>query len=182
MDGSGSYKGKAEGSNSSQGLWIASPAKTTLTEAKHIYWFESAYDAMAYYQLHQANDKDLRKAVFISTGGNPTVEQMRGVLTLSLPAKQHICFDTDLAGIEFAKNLQQEMYRVVRSTIEETPERKPYLDSVADGKNLDEGDIDCCPTLCGRATGNMNPHGKKPCRCVRAACAIRTTYGNRRIS
>lgn len=37
MDGSGSYKGKAEGSNSSQGLWIASPAKTTLTEAKHIY-------------------------------------------------------------------------------------------------------------------------------------------------
>ena len=52
---------------------------------------------MAYYQLHQANDKDLRKAVFISTGGNPTVEQMRGVLTLSLPAKQHICFDTDLA-------------------------------------------------------------------------------------
>ena len=70
---------------------------------------------------------------------------MRGVLTLSLPAKQHICFDTDLAGIEFAKNLQQEMYRAVRSTIEETPERKPYLDSVADGKNLDEGDIDLLP-------------------------------------
>ena len=145
MDGSGSYKGKAEGSNSSQGLWIASPAKTTLTEAKHIYWFESAYDAMAYYQLHQANDKDLRKAVFISTGGNPTVEQMRGVLTLSLPAKQHICFDTDLAGIEFAKNLQQEMYRVVRSTIEETPERKPYLDSIPDGNDLDEGEFYLLP-------------------------------------
>ena len=47
--------------------------------------------------------------------------------------------------IEFAKNLQQEMYRVVRSTIEETPERKPYLDSVTDGKNLDEGDIDLLP-------------------------------------
>ena len=145
MDGSGSYKGKAEGSNSSQGLWIASPAKTTLTEAKHIYWFESAYDAMAYYQLHQANDKDLRKAVFISTGGNPTVEQMRGVLTLSLPAKQHICFDTDLAGIEFAKNLQQEMYRAVRSTIEETPERKPYLDSIPDGNDLDEGEFYLLP-------------------------------------
>ncbi|EKC49470.1 hypothetical protein OBE_14627, partial [human gut metagenome] len=27
MDGSGSYKGKAEGSNSSEGLWIASPAQ-----------------------------------------------------------------------------------------------------------------------------------------------------------
>lgn len=121
------------------------PSQNYAYRTKHIYWFESAYDAMAYYQLHQANDKDLRKAVFISTGGNPTVEQMRGVLTLSLPAKQHICFDTDLAGIEFAKNLQQEMYRAVRSTIEETPERKPYLDSVADGKNLDEGDIDLLP-------------------------------------
>lgn len=37
------------------------------------------------------------------------------------------------------------MYRAVRSTIEETPERKPYLDSVTDGKNLDEGDIDLLP-------------------------------------
>ena len=145
MDGSGSYKGKAEGSNSSQGLWIASPAQTPLANARHIYWFESAYDAMAYYQLHQVNNKDLRKAVFVSTGGNPTVEQMRGVLALTLPARQHICFDTDLAGIEFAKNLQQEMYRVVRSTIEQTPERKAYLDSVADGKNLDEGDIELLP-------------------------------------
>lgn len=144
-DGNSSYDDMTEGNHSGEGVWIASPARTALSEAKHIYWFESAYDAMAYYQLHQANDKDLRKAVFISTGGNPTVEQMRGVLTLSLPAKQHICFDTDLAGIEFAKNLQQEMYRVVRSTIEETPERKPYLDSVTDGKNLDEGDIDLLP-------------------------------------
>ena len=46
MDGSGSYKGKAAGSNSSEGLWIASPARTSLTSAKHIYWFESAYDAI----------------------------------------------------------------------------------------------------------------------------------------
>ena len=61
MDGSGSYKGKAAGSNSSEGLWIASPARTSLTSAKHIYWFESAYDAMAYYQLHQAQNKDLAK-------------------------------------------------------------------------------------------------------------------------
>ena len=144
-DGNSSYDDMTEGNHSGEGVWIASPARTALSEAKHIYWFESAYDAMAYYQLHQANDKDLRKAVFISTGGNPTVEQMRGVLTLSLPAKQHICFDTDLAGIEFAKNLQQEMYRAVRSTIEETPERKPYLDSIPDGNDLDEGEFYLLP-------------------------------------
>ena len=45
---------------------------------------------MAYYQLHQANNKDLRIAVFISTGGNPTVEQMRGVLTLSPVSYTHL--------------------------------------------------------------------------------------------
>lgn len=145
MDGSGGYKGKAEGSNSSEGLWIASPARTPLASAKHIYWFESSYDAMAYYQLHQANNRDLRRAVFVSTGGNPTVAQMRGVLSHTLHARQHICFDTDLAGIEFAKNLQKEMYRAVRSTIEVTPDRKPYLDSVPDGNNLDDGDIDLLP-------------------------------------
>ena len=145
MDGSGSYKGKAEGSNSSQGLWIASPARTPLSEAKHIYWFESAYDAMAYYQLHQAQNKDLRKAVFVSTGGNPTVEQMRGVLSAALPARQHICFDTDLAGMDFTKNLLDEKCRVVRSIIEETPERKLYLDTVPNDKDLDSGDIERLP-------------------------------------
>ena len=144
-DGNGSYKGKAEGSNSSEGLWIASPAGTRLSAAKHIYWFESAYDAMAYYQLHQKENKDLRKAVFVSTGGTPTEKQMWGLLSLTLPARQHICFDTDLAGIEFTKNLQKEMYRAVRSTIETTPERKPYLDSVPDGENLDSGEIELLP-------------------------------------
>lgn len=145
IDGGGSYKGKAEGSNSSEGLWIASPARTPLSTAKHIYWFESGYDAMAYYQLHQKENKDLRKAVFVSTGGTPTEKQMRGLLSLTLPARQHICFDTDLAGIEFTKNLQKEMYRAVRSIVEPTPERKPYLDSVPDGENLDSGEIELLP-------------------------------------
>lgn len=144
-DGGGSYKGKAEGSNSSEGLWIASPAQTPLSSAKHIYWFESAYDAMAYYQLHQPTDKELRKAVFVSTGGSPTIAQMRGVLSATLPARQHICFDTDSAGVEFAGNLQEEMHRAVRSTIEVTSDRKPYLDTVPDSKNLDSGEIELLP-------------------------------------
>ena len=145
MDGSGSYKGKAEGSNSSQGLWIASPAKTTLTEAKHIYWFESASEAMAYYQLHQAKNQELRKAVFVSTGGEPTEKQMRGVLELTIPARQHICFDTGREGWKFAQTLQKEICRTIRSTIEETPERKPYLDSIPDGNDLDEGEFYLLP-------------------------------------
>lgn len=152
-DGSGSYKGKAEGSNSSEGLWIASPAKTSLADARHVYWFESAYDAMAYYQLHQEENKELRKAVFVSTGGSPTVAQMCGVLSLTLPAKQHICFDNDSAGREFTNNLQAEMYRAVRSIIEDTPERKPYLETIKDGHSLDSGDIDLLPDALRSAYG-----------------------------
>ena len=145
MDGSGSYKGKAEGSNSSQGLWIASPAKTTLTEAKHIYWFESAYDAMAYYQLHQAQNQELQKAVFVSTGGKPIEKQTRDVLELTIPATQHICFNNNRKGWNFKRELQQEICRTVHSAIEETPERKPYLDSIGDGHDLDEGELELLP-------------------------------------
>ena len=61
LDGQDSYKGMAEGSNTDEGLWIASPARTPLAEAKHIYWFGSAYDAMAFYQLHRAQNQELRK-------------------------------------------------------------------------------------------------------------------------
>ena len=102
MDGSGSYKGKAAGSNSSEGLWIASPARTSLTSAKHIYWFESAYDAMAYYQLHQAENKELRKAVFISTGGAPSQQQFKGTIKVTPHASHHLCFDHDRAGQVYA--------------------------------------------------------------------------------
>ena len=145
MDGSGSYQDKAEVGNTSEGLWIASPAGTPLAEAKHIYWFESACEAMAYYQLHQAQNQELRKAVFISTGDSPTVAQMRSVLSATLPARQHICFAPDLAGMDFTKNLMDERCRVIRSVIEATPERKPYLDTVREDRDLDSGDIDLLP-------------------------------------
>ncbi len=150
-DGGSTFKGKAEGSNSGAGLWIASPAKTPLAEASHVYWFESAYDAMAYYQLHQAKNKELRKAVFISTGGNPTKEQMRGVLTLTLSAKQHSCFDFDTAGLLFSENLKAELHRAVRATVDLTPECKPYLDTVREEQNLDCGDIDLLPEALQRS-------------------------------
>ena len=37
------------------------------------------------------------------------------------------------------------MYRAVRSTLEVTPERKPYLDTVPDGENLDCGEAELLP-------------------------------------
>lgn len=145
IDGSVSYQDKAGEGNTSEGLWIASPARTPLAEAKHVYWFESAYDALAYYQLHQAQNQELQKAVFVSTGGRPTGAQMRGVLELTILAMQHICFDNDRTGWNFTRELQQEICRTVHSAIEETPERKPYLDSIGDGHDLDEGELELLP-------------------------------------
>ncbi|WP_443897938.1 toprim domain-containing protein [Paraprevotella clara] len=145
IDGSGSYQDKAEEGNTNEGLWIASPARTPLAEAKHIYWFGSAYDAMAYYQLHQAQHPELQKAVFVSTCGEPTEKQMRGVLELTVPATQHICFDNNQKWWDFSLELRKEICRTVLSAIEKTPERKPYLDSIGDGHNLDEGELELSP-------------------------------------
>ena len=102
-DGSGAYKGKAAGSNGSLGLWIASPAGTALKDADRVFLFESAYDAMAYWQLHRDGDRDLRKAVFVSTGGNPTRGQMKGLIHAT-GAAFHLCFDNDPAGRQFTEN------------------------------------------------------------------------------
>ena len=144
-DGSSGYKGKAEGSNSSEGLWIASPAGTPLSEAKHVYWFESAFDAMAYYQLHRDRNRELDKAVFVSTSNFPSTKQMRGVLEQTIPARQHICFNSSTAWHDSAWKLEREIYCTVRDAIEQTPERKPYLDSIPDGQDLTEGEYYLLP-------------------------------------
>ena len=98
-----SYKGKAEGSNSSNGLWIANLSGKSLEDADKVLWFESAYDAMAYYQLHRQSGADT-KAVYVSTGGNPTENQFRGLVGVTPQAKHHLCFDNDNAGRIFALN------------------------------------------------------------------------------
>ena len=79
-------------------------AQTPLAEAKRIYWFESAYDAMAYYQLNQKWDKELRKGVFVSTGGAPSQQQFKAMIKATPRAYHHLCFDQDRAGQIFAIN------------------------------------------------------------------------------
>lgn len=115
MDGSGSYKGKAEGSNSSEGLWIAN-LREPLDKVGGIAWFESAYDAMAFYQVNREmirSNPDLsRKSIYVSTGGTPTNGQIRGMLTETPAASHFLCFDNDAAGRSFVerfKTIAQEM-------------------------------------------------------------------------
>lgn len=113
-----SYKGMAEGTNSSNGAWIASPEGTLLKDAKHVFLFESAYDAMAFFQL-KTKDKnseysrsDLYKAVYISSGGTVTQGQLNGILKTNPTANYHLGFDNDKAGNHFVKDFNDAVSRL----------------------------------------------------------------------
>lgn len=120
-----SFKGMAAGSNACEGLWIACPAGRELSRAKDVYWFESGYDAMSFYQIKKSairsemeanstNEKvikncdrqlrDLNRSVFVSTGGNPSIQQFKGMMQQTADAHHHLCFDRDMAGRMFAVN------------------------------------------------------------------------------
>lgn len=115
-EGKTNYKGMAAGSNATEGLWIACPTGEALDKAKDVYWFESAYDAMAFYQItknelkngeNRDSEKELSlldKSVFVSTGGNPSIHQFKGVIIEIPEANHHLCFDRDRAGQMFAIN------------------------------------------------------------------------------
>lgn len=111
LDGS-SYKGMAKGSNASEGLWLSSPMGTSLKDAQRVIVFESAYDAMAFYQLltrkrsnlEEVDKKELSRAVFASTGGNPSKGQIQGLIRNAPNATFHIAFDQDKAGLQFTEN------------------------------------------------------------------------------
>ena len=145
LDGSSGYKGKALGSNSSEGLWIASPNGTALKDAKHVLWFESAYDAMAYYQLHAPHDPHLGDAVFLSTGGNPTVMQFRGVIREAQDACHHLCFDNDVAGKQFVVNFHSEL-RHLKAELPNVPDdMKEYMSTLTNKDDIFSGDKDYLP-------------------------------------
>lgn len=102
----------ATGTNASEGVWIASPKNTSLKDAQRVYVFESAYDAMAFYQLQMRKEsgldkegrQDLKAAVYVSTGGNPSYGQIQGLLKAAPQATFHLGFDRDIAGRQFVAN------------------------------------------------------------------------------
>ncbi len=112
-DGS-ARKGMASGTNASEGVWIGSPNNTDLKDAKQVFVFESAYDAMAFYQLRMKKDsgldhearQNLKSAVYISTGGNPSYGQIQGLIKNAPQATFHLGFDNDQAGKQFVHNFK----------------------------------------------------------------------------
>lgn len=96
-----SHRGKASGTNSVEGLWFANVSGKPLIEAERVLWFESAYDAMAYYQIHREKGEDT-KGVYASTGGSPGEKQFSGLIAACPNSVHHLCFDRDRAGQMYA--------------------------------------------------------------------------------
>ena len=48
--------------------------------------------------------RDLSRSVFVSTGGNPSIQQFKGMMQQTADTNHHLCFDRDMAGRMFAVN------------------------------------------------------------------------------
>lgn len=98
------FKGKAEGTNSSSGLWLAEPDATHGNGAaplphqiRKVYFFESAFDAMAFWQINHQS-MDLSGCLFASTGGSFSDQQITETMDYYRHAQAVDCFDNDLQG------------------------------------------------------------------------------------
>lgn len=116
VNGKTAYKGMAKGSNAAEGLWIArleshrsdNGFTKPIGATKDVYWFESAFDAMAFYQISKGTRPsgyhDLGNAAYVSTEGSPSNRQFSSLIENTPEAIHHLCFDNDRAGQMFSIN------------------------------------------------------------------------------
>lgn len=90
------FKSKATGTNSSEGLWLASFTDNP-KEVKNIYIFESAFDALAFAQIYR-DRIDLKSSAFVSVGGSFSDKQLIGLSQAYPAARAVLLFDKDLNG------------------------------------------------------------------------------------
>ncbi len=88
------YKGFCSGGEKSKSCWIANFCD--YNNVTDLYLFESAIDAMSYYEL-KGLTKETTSAL-VSFGGYVTATQVESLHRIFPNAKYHMCFDNDLAG------------------------------------------------------------------------------------
>lgn len=94
--GYGSFKSKAAGSDSSSAAWVADFSQGGPSAVRSVFLFESALDAMAFFQLNRTKLK--QEVALVSLGGTFADNQIRGVMQRFPNARLFDCFDNDLAG------------------------------------------------------------------------------------
>jgi len=94
--GMGGYKSKAAGTNSSSAAWVADLSGGNNGLVKSVFFCESAFDAIAFYQMNRAQLCD--NIALVSLGGTFSDRQITGVMERFPNARAFDCFDNDLAG------------------------------------------------------------------------------------
>ena len=99
LRGDRGFKGKAAGTNSTTAVWTSGihSALNNPQMVRHVFFAESAYDAMAFYQANQGKI-DLTHSAFVSVGGALSNGQVSGLMRHYNMAKAVDCFDNDLPG------------------------------------------------------------------------------------
>lgn len=98
--GYGIFKRKATGTNSTTAAWIVDFSNGhNPQDIKNVYFAESAYDIMAFYQANKVRlQTDLDKSVFVSIGGTFSNQQVGGIMNYYANARAVDCFDNDVPG------------------------------------------------------------------------------------
>ena len=76
--------------------------------AKNVYFFESGYDAMAFYQVNKSR-LILETSVFVSTGGTFSSQQIKGITDYYPQARFWDCFDNDIPGILYGVRMESQL-------------------------------------------------------------------------
>ena len=162
-DGNSSYDDMTEGNHSGEGVWIASPARTALSEAKHIYWFESASEAMAYYSFIRRKTKSYERRSSSQRAANLPRNRCEACLSLrSRPGSISVSTPVGRGG-----SLPKPCKR--KSAARYAPPSRrhrsgnhisiPYRTAMIWTKE----NFICCPkAACKRAAYDSMPNGKKP--------------------
>ena len=116
LRGYSGFKMKAEGTNSSTAEWIADFSDGNAESVRNAYFFESGYDAMAFYQVNKSRI-DLPTSVFVSTGGSFSNMQIRKVTDYYAHARYWDCFDNDKAGILYGIRMEALLNRITLNIV-----------------------------------------------------------------
>ena len=101
--GGNSFKSKAAGTDSANSFWFAEFGGSK-NGIRNVYLFESSFDAMAFYQMNKTK-LSMSPFALVSMGGSFTQNQVEGVMKRFPKAKLWDCFDNDLVGNVYSKNL-----------------------------------------------------------------------------
>jgi hypothetical protein len=98
LRGYGTFKGKASGTNSTTAAWIVDMSDGHYPpDVRNIYFAESAYDMMAFWQQNRLALKP-ESSVFVSVGGQLSSRQISGLMNYYPKANIVDCFDNDVYG------------------------------------------------------------------------------------